>query len=370
MGEKRNQMIETEIMQIMDNIEYGFPDELGRNLLEMNPQKYEEEFYEFYYLQTPKELLKSKCGTCWEQVELERNLFEEKRLQVKTYFICTYDKENLPSHTFLTYEKNEKHYWFEHSWGIYKGIHEYESELELLLDIKKKFLKSHNANKEAYTFVYEYQRPSYHLSCDRMYAYMETQKLIKLNAPLYFYHVVNKTADIKKGLLSLQYMYDHQLFSLFDKNTEKYKKRIVKGWNLKKYKGRDEESLTREEVLDALKTFRGEHGASYIYFFRYPLYKELGSKIESLLKVKDIYRININDESVQKKIKDIFYGYEGSNSDNKLLDKTYYENVTKEEYFKEYDDTLEMNFSKLNHIAISFYNDYCPYEFLEKVEEK
>ncbi len=56
-----------------------------------------------------------------------------------------------------------------------------------------------------------------------------------------------------------------------------------------------------------------------------------------------------------------------SNSDNRLLDKNYYENVTKTDYFSEYDDAIEMNFSKLNHIAISFKSGYCPKEFLEKI---
>lgn len=41
------------------------------------------------------------------------------------------------------------------------------------------------------------------------------QKIIKTNEPLYFYHLVNKDADMNKGLLSLQYMYDNKL-----KNTK------------------------------------------------------------------------------------------------------------------------------------------------------
>lgn len=56
-----------------------------------------------------------------------------------------------------------------------------------------------------------------------------------------------------------------------------------------------------------------------------------------------------------------------SNSDNKKLTKKYYEKVTKEEYFSQYDDKVEMNFSKLNHIGISFKNGNCPLKFLEKI---
>ena len=362
-------MIEQQIMKIMDNIEYGFKDEYGNNIIVTNPEKWDDEFYNFYYLQTPDELLKTKCGVCFDQVELERNLFEKNNINVNTYFLCTYDEDMLPSHTFLTYEKNNKFYWFEHSWGVYKGIHEYNSLTELLLDVKEKFITSHNANKDAFTFVYEYTQPSKHISCDEFYKHCENQKLIKVNNPLYFYHVINKDADISRGIFSLKYMYDNELFDLFDKNVQKYKKRIVNNWNISKYTNRDENSLTREEIIDALNIFRGKYGASYLYFFRYPLYEELGIKIKELLRVKDIYRININDEEIQKNIKDIFYGYDLSESDNKLLDKDYYEKVTKEEYFSKYDDNLEMNFKSLNHISISFENDFCPCEFLEKLEE-
>lgn len=359
-------MIEQKIMDIMDTIEYGFLDGFGNNIVN-NTKKWDDEFYNFYYLLSPEELLEKKCGVCWDQVELERKLFEKEGFKVKTYFICTYDGDNLPSHTILTYEKNNSFYWFEHSWNTYRGIHKYNSETELLKDLKNKFINSHEASKNAYTFVYEYQKPPIHISCMEYYAYCETQKLIKLNEPLYFYHVINKDADISKGILSLKYMYDNELFNLFDKNIRKYKKRIVNDWNIEKYKNRDENTLTREEIIDALNIFRGEYGASYIYFFKFPLYKELGTKINELLKVKDIYRININDEEVQKNIKDIFYGYDESNSDNKILDKSYYENITEEEYFKNYDDSLVMNFSTLNHISIAFKDNYCPIEFLEKI---
>ena len=43
------------------------------------------------------------------------------------------------------------------------------------------------------------------------------------------------------------------------------------------------------------------------------------------------------------------------------------ENITEEEYFNNYDDTLEMNYSTLSHISIAFESDYCPSSFIEKV---
>lgn len=355
------------IMCIMDTIEYGFKDEFGKNIINSDPKKWNEEFASFYFLQTKEELLQSKCGICWDQVELERNLFKERKIKFNTYFIYIKDVKLLPSHTFLTYEFDHKHYWFEHSWGLYKGIHEYDSELELLLDIKRLFLMEHNyVGKNSSIFIYEYETPKSHLTCEEFYNYIETQKIVKINKPLYFYHLVNKNVDMTNGLISLQYMYDHRLFELFDKNILKYKKRIINDWNIEKYNGKLK--LTREEYIDALNCFRGDQGSNYIYFFKFPPYKRLGHKIEELSKYKDIYRININDEEVQKYIIDIFYGFDMSNSDNKKLDKNYYENVSVDEYFSNYDDNIKMNFSKLNHIGISFKKGNCPLELLEKID--
>lgn len=194
---------------------------------------------------------------------------------------------------------------------------------------------------------------------------IKSNQITKKNEPLYFYHLVDKNADMSKGLLSLQYMYDNKMYALFDKNVLKYKNRILREWNLEKYRGKDD--LTKEDYIEALTVFRGENGPNYIYFFRYAPYKNLGDKISELSKYKDIYRININDEKVQKSIVEIFYGYDMSSSDNKLLDRKYYENISKEEYFSKYDDTLSMNFSTLNHIGISFKHGVCPLEFLEKI---
>ena len=339
-------MLEKKIMEIMDTITYGFLDENHNNIIEVDPEKWDNKFYDFYYLLSPNELLEKKCGVCWDQVELERYLFEKENWHVKTFFICTYNMV----------------YWFEHSWGVYKGIHEYSTLKELLLDVKKKFVE----NNEVPTIVYEYEKPPYHISCEEFYEFAEKGTIIKLNKPLYFYHLVNKNMDTNIGLFSLQYMYDHKLCDLFDQSVSKYKERIVNGWN-KKYLGRNKNSLTREEILDALILFRGPYGTKYIYFFRFPPYKELGPNMEEVLNAKDIYRIDIHDETIQKYFLDIDYGYEQSHSDHRKLNKSFYEAVTKYDYFSDYDDNENMIFTSLNHIGIAFKDDYCPISILEKM---
>lgn len=171
-----------EIMNVMNNIEYGFNDENGNNIIDVNPKKWEDEFEDFYYLQTPEELLETKCGVCWDQVELERKLFSKANIDFKTYFIYLSFEDMLPSHTFLVYEREGKYYWFEHSWNKYRGIHEYSSELALLSDIVNKFRQEHNEICEkAKLYLYEYQEPDMHIKCNDFYKYIETQKKIELN---------------------------------------------------------------------------------------------------------------------------------------------------------------------------------------------
>lgn len=175
-------MIANKIMGIMNEIEYGFKDKNGNNIIITNPKKWDDEFDTFYYLQTREELLKTKCGVCWDQVELERSLFTENKITVKTFFIYIYDGEMLPSHTFLIYKDLDKYYWFEHSWAKLKGIHEYNSEKDLLLDVIKKFREDHpEVKKSAPLFLYEYQEPPKHIKCNEFYKYIETQNQIELN---------------------------------------------------------------------------------------------------------------------------------------------------------------------------------------------
>lgn len=175
------EQIEKKIMNVMDNIEYGFLDECGNNIINVDYEKWDNEFYNFYYLLSPEELLQKKCGVCWDQVELERKLFNDNNIDVKSYFIFSHiSDENLPSHTFLVYKNDDFYCWFEHSWAIYKGIHKYSSLENLLLDVKVKFLKENKVSGDSKTYIYEYNKPKKHLSCLDFYKYCESQKLINI----------------------------------------------------------------------------------------------------------------------------------------------------------------------------------------------
>ena len=162
------------IMDTMEKIEYGFLDENGNNIIDNN----ENIFNKIYHLMSPEELLNKKVGVCWDQVELERKLFDDKKIKTKTYFIYIDDKKYLPSHTFLTYYENDKIYWFEHSWYDQKGIHEYNNLNQLLNDVELKFKNYNEMEDNLQIHIYEYNKPNYNLSCEEFFNYIFTQKEI------------------------------------------------------------------------------------------------------------------------------------------------------------------------------------------------
>ena len=166
------------MMDIMEQIEYGFLDNNGNNICDNVDLEYT--FNKVYYIMSPEELLNKKIGVCWDQVELERKLFEESNIKNETYFIYIDDKNNLPSHTFLVYYVDNKVYWFEHSWFDEKGIHEYNNLNDLLNDVEIKFIKSreNEVPKGLDVHIYKYNKPNYNISCNEFYNYIFTQKKI------------------------------------------------------------------------------------------------------------------------------------------------------------------------------------------------
>lgn len=164
---------EKEVMSLMEEINYGWVDK--NNISHSNV---DDSFSDNYLLQAPKDLINSKVGVCWDQVELERYYFKSNNWNIKTFFIVHYDNANCPTHTFLTYEKNNKYFWFEHSWEIYKGIHEFDSINDLLIDVKEKFIKNelNNCFNNRNLCIYEYKKPKYHISVIDFYHHCENGK--------------------------------------------------------------------------------------------------------------------------------------------------------------------------------------------------
>ena len=127
--------MENDIMNIMNDIKYGYLDINGNIHYVID-----KDFESSYKLQSPGETLNNKVGVCWDQVELERYLFDKKNIKFNTYFIVYYSDNICPTHTFLIYKIDNDYYWFEHSWEKYRGIRKYSAENSALNDIKEKFI--------------------------------------------------------------------------------------------------------------------------------------------------------------------------------------------------------------------------------------
>lgn len=133
----------SDLMKFMDNnIIYGFVGKSGRKYIDQDEQ-WQKDWFSECTVQSGDEILRTKCGTCWDQVELERKWFTDHKYEFKTIFsIFEMDKpNNYPTHTFLAFKGDNKWYWLEHSFGSYNGIHEFSSLSELVDDVNSKQLK-------------------------------------------------------------------------------------------------------------------------------------------------------------------------------------------------------------------------------------
>ncbi len=169
-------MSENEIMKLMDTINYGWIDKNGI--------KHIDDFKTFsddYILQSPEELINNKIGICWDQVELERECFKNYK-SLKTFFLVHYDNDICPTHTFLTYEKDNKYYWFEHSWKKFKGIHEYNSLNDLLINVKQYFVEFELKNNydENNLIMRKYTKPKYNITAQGFFKHCGKGEVIKI----------------------------------------------------------------------------------------------------------------------------------------------------------------------------------------------
>jgi hypothetical protein len=182
-----------------------------------------------------------------------------------------------------------------------------------------------------------------------------------------FYHIMDKYIKLDNdGILSLQAMYDKKLYDIFDMSANKYRDRIVNTWKI--YPNKDPDKLTREEILKALVAYRGKYGTKYIYLFKYPPYKQLGKNMSRILSNKVIYKVNIDDPNFKKLIVDIDWGYDFIRSSNPTsLTEEYYRKVTKDIYFKNYDDNTYPLFSSLHHISLVTTVGTIPSMYIERL---
>lgn len=164
---------------MIKNIEYGYIDKDNKRYYNFDGDADQK-----YYLQDPSDMLKTKIGCCWDQVEFERYYLNKFSIEFKTFFIVYYNNINDPSHSFLAYEKDNKWYWLECSWKQYRGIHEYISLDDLTKDVRIKFINSleeKNNIKYNNLCLYEYSKPRSNISTHEFYKHCGADKPIVMN---------------------------------------------------------------------------------------------------------------------------------------------------------------------------------------------
>jgi len=133
------------------NIEYGFVSSKDKKKYSWKDKEMDEKFEEEYFLQSPTELIESGYGVCWDSAELEREWFARHGYNFRVYFImfAKDDPNDSPTHTFLVYKVDDKWYWFEHSDGGNRGIHEYNSLEDLLSAAKERHFQHAESDRGA-----------------------------------------------------------------------------------------------------------------------------------------------------------------------------------------------------------------------------
>lgn len=179
-----------ELLEFMNNIEYGFVDNNGNKYGSWNEDEFEKNVLTKWRLSSPENLIKVNYGHCFDQVELERDWFTKNNYNFKTYYMMfQFDYPNdYSTHTFLVYEENNKWYIFEHSDYFERGIKEFNTLEESL---KYKLLKHVEYNRKynkigkeelAHLHLYEYKQPPYNIDFNEFIDnILENGKDIKVN---------------------------------------------------------------------------------------------------------------------------------------------------------------------------------------------
>ncbi len=138
-----------ELLKFMDNIKYGWYSIKDGSIHGTGDEDDEDYFYKYYRLQSPKTTIERQVGVCWDQVEVERKWFIKHSIPYFVIYIEIDDGESCPTHTCLIYKDpgdSQNVYWFEHSWGQFRGIHKYDRLNKCISDIVLKHV-NFNSNK-------------------------------------------------------------------------------------------------------------------------------------------------------------------------------------------------------------------------------
>ena len=150
------QLLTEDVFSPLKDVICGYKDKAGNRYLVLD-----QNFKDRYYLQNADELLETKIGLCFDQVELERKILQKIKFDLETYYLMYSNVSFDASHTFLIYEYSGKIYWFENSWVKYRGIHEYDNKKDCLKDIVEKFIATIEKGNIDNVRLFKYDKPRF-----------------------------------------------------------------------------------------------------------------------------------------------------------------------------------------------------------------
>ena len=127
------------LLKLMKPIKYGWVGYDGEK-----HEKIGKKFAEEYRLQLSSDILSTKMGVCWDQVEYEAWVLGDT-CEFKRIAFVYYGEKNLPSHTFAVIHEGDDWFWFEHAWGNKAGVYRFDSLEDLLKEVMKEFCSNGGA---------------------------------------------------------------------------------------------------------------------------------------------------------------------------------------------------------------------------------
>ena len=165
---------EIDLKKCMTQIEFGYLDNEENVHYEIDSN-----FRQGYVLQTPRLLMKSFVGTCFDEVELIRKFFDEKNIYNESYFIMAKGAGNIQNHAFVIFQNEDMWGWFENYWKEFEGIHYYISKERLLRDVYDKFVSK--CGRISQVALYHYDMPNYGINYDEFIKHCMKGTLVHTN---------------------------------------------------------------------------------------------------------------------------------------------------------------------------------------------
>ena len=343
------------------------------------------------------EFVETKTGICWDYTNYARHVFLKNHIPFKQYFMMC-EVPGYMTHTFVLcdYEDDQVvlvESAFKEIDDMIGGIKVFDNFREATRFIASMMFSLDGISSKVSSFKYDviefHGHPQYHSTSKEyvewMYERDENEVVYQSTATIeeyhkfkeemsagkhmYFYHLLPNDVHLdSKGLKTPEYVYKVEgNRSLYLQMVDKYRNRLCNGWGI--YPDRDPESLAPKEIYDGINKFRQDpDGNNRIYMFRYPPTPDLGPNMKKTLDGKTIYAFDILNPKNKEYIKSIHWGFKDSHTDNEALTREYYEDITPEEYFANYDDDSPMLFASLSHISITPSKGYIPKSRLKETD--